>query len=182
MFMIPPEYQPNASPKQKADANFVPPKEAVEEMMKYNEEIAKAGILISLDGLHPLSKGARVTYKGGKTTVTDGPFVEAREVVGGYWLIDVKSKEEAVEWAKRCPAVKVDSGAVIEVRQIFEMSEMPEDVRKAGESKVVQEALEKHRRKTLNSKQIRNPNVQNLKNGFEVSGFEFITLRLKGGN
>ncbi|MFZ1083139.1 MAG: YciI family protein [Candidatus Kryptoniota bacterium] len=145
MFMIPPEYQPNASPKQKADANFAPPKEAVEAMKKYNEELAKAGVLISLDGLHPLLKGARVTYKGGKTTVTDGPFVEAKEVVGGYWLIDVKSKDEAVEWAKRCPAVKVDSGTVIEVRQIFEMSEMPADVQKVGHSSVVEKAIDKHK-------------------------------------
>ncbi len=143
LFMIPPEYQPNPSKVKKAGEGFAPTAEAVAEMNKYNEEMAKAGILISLDGLHPLLNGARVTYKGGKTTVTDGPFVEAKEVVGGYWLIDVKSKEEAVEWAKRCPAVKVDSGAVIEVRQIFELSEMPEDVRKAGESKVVQEAIEK---------------------------------------
>lgn len=146
MFMIPPEYQQNASPKQKADANFAPPKEAVEAMMKYNEELAKAGVLLSLDGLHPLLKGARVAFKNGKTTVTDGPFAEAKEVVGGYWLVDVKSKEEAVEWAKRCPAVKVDSGAIIEVRQIFEMSEMPAEVQKAGESRIVQEALEGHRR------------------------------------
>jgi hypothetical protein len=146
MFMIPPEYQPGASPKQKADANFAPPKVAVEAMTKYNEELAKAGVLVSLDGLHPLLKGARVAYKGGKTSVTDGPFVEAKEVVGGYWMIDVKSKEEAVEWAKRCPAMKADSGAVIEVRQIFEMSEMPPEVRKAGESKVVQEAIGKHKK------------------------------------
>jgi len=145
MFMIPPEYQPDASPAQKADANFAPPKEAVEAMMKYNEELAKAGVLISLDGLHPLLKGARVTYKGGKTMVTDGPFVEAKEVVGGFWLIDVRSKEEAVDWAKRCPAVKVDSGATIEIRQIFEMSEMPPDVQKAGRSVVVEKAIEKHK-------------------------------------
>ncbi len=141
MFMIPPEYQPNASPKQKTDANFAPPKEAVEAMMRYNEELAEAGVLRSLDGLHPLLKGARVAYRNGKTTVTDGPFIEAKEVVGGYWIIDVKSKEEAIEWAKRCPAAKVDSGAVIEVRQIFEMSEMPPDVQKAGESRIVQEAI-----------------------------------------
>ncbi len=146
MFMIPPEYQPNSSAKQKADENFAPPKEAVEVMNRYNEEMAKAGILRGLDGLHPLMMGARVTFKNGKTTVTDGPFVEAKEVVGGYWLIDVKSKEEAVEWAKRCPAVKADSGATIEVRQIFEMSEMPPEVRKAGESKVVQDALERSRK------------------------------------
>ncbi len=145
MFMIPPEYQPDASPNQKADANFAPPKEAMEEMMKYNEELARAGVLRSLDGLHPLLKGARVTYRSGKTTVTDGPFVEAKEVVGGYWLIDVKSKEEAIEWAKRCPAVKVNSGAVIEIRQIFEISEFPPDVRKAAENKTVLDALEKNR-------------------------------------
>jgi hypothetical protein len=144
MFMIPPEYQPDASPGQKADANFAPPREAVEAMMKYNEELAKAGILRSLDGLHPLLKGARVTYKNGQTTVTDGPYVEAKEVVGGYWLIDVKSKEEAIEWAKRCPAVKVDSGAIIEIRQIFEISEFPEEVRKAAENPVVQKELERH--------------------------------------
>ncbi len=105
-----------------------------------------------MDGLHPLTMGARVTFKNGKTTVTDGPFVEAKEVVGGYWLIDVKSKEEAVEWAKRCPAVTVDSGATIEVRQIFDWSEMPPEVREAGESKVVQEAIEKHRKKILSTK------------------------------
>ena len=146
MFMIPPEYQPNASPKQKADANFAPPKEAVEAMTKYNEELAKAGVLRSLDGLHPLLKGARVGYRSGKTVVTDGPFVEAKEVVGGYWMIDVKSKDEAVDWAKRCPAVKVDSGATIEVRQIFEMSEMPPDVQKVGENAIVQAELNKYKK------------------------------------
>ncbi|HEY9167332.1 MAG TPA: YciI family protein [Candidatus Kryptonia bacterium] len=145
MFMIPPEYQPDAPPSQKAAADFAPPAEAVAAMMKYNEELAKAGVLISLDGLHPMLKGARVTFKGGKTAVTDGPYVEAKEVVGGYWMIDVKSKEEAVEWAKRCPAVKNDSGAVIEVRQVFEMSEFPEDVRKAGENSTVMAELEKHK-------------------------------------
>ncbi len=147
MFMIPPEYQANAPAEKKADENFAPPKEAIEAieaMMKYNEDLAKAGVLLSLDGLHPLLKGARVTFSEGKTTVTDGPFIEAKEVIGGYWLIDVKSKEEAVDWAKRCPAVKVDSGAVIEVRQIFEMSEMPEDVQEAGKSSIVEEALAKN--------------------------------------
>ncbi|MCL5020136.1 MAG: YciI family protein [Bacteroidetes bacterium] len=145
MFMIPPEYQPNPSKGKKAEEGFAPPAEAVAAMMKYNEELAKAGVLISLDGLHPMLKGARVTYRGGKTAVTDGPFVEAKEVVGGYWMIDVKSKEEAVEWAKRCPAVKGDSGAVIEVRQIFEMSEMPPDVQKVGKSSVVEEVIERRK-------------------------------------
>jgi hypothetical protein len=145
MFMIPPEYQPGASAEQKAGAHFAPPAEAVAAMTKYNEELARAGALMSLDGLHPMFKGARVTFRAGKTVVTDGPFVEAKEVVGGYWMIDVKSKEEAVEWAKRCPAVKADSGAVIEVRQIFETSEFPEELRKVAENSVVQAAIEKYR-------------------------------------
>ncbi|HTR80655.1 MAG TPA: YciI family protein [Bacteroidota bacterium] len=146
MFMIPPEYQSSAPASKKAGENFAPPAEAVAAMMKYNEELAKGGVLISLDGLHPMLKGARVAFRGGKTSVTDGPFVEAKEVVGGYWMIDVKSKEEAIDWAKRCPAVKVDSGAVIEVRQVFETSEFPDDVRKAADNSVVQAALDKHKR------------------------------------
>ena len=150
MFIIPPEYQNDAPSDSKAAEDFAPPAEAVEEMMKYNEDLAKAGILLSLDGLHPLLKGARVTFKDGKTAVTDGPFIAAKDVIGGYWMIDVKSKQEAVDWAKRCPAVKVDSGAVIEVRQIFEISEFPEDVRKAADNKIVTEELE--RRKTENKK------------------------------
>lgn len=141
MFMIPPEYQSDAPAEQKANDDFAPSKEAVEAMTKYNEELAKAGILLSLEGLHPLLKGARVTFTDGKTTVTDGPFVEAKEVVGGFWMIDVKSREEAVEWAKKCPAVKVQSGAVIEVRQVFELSEFPEDVRKAAESPAIENAV-----------------------------------------
>ncbi len=145
MFMIPPEYQPSAPAQKKAAEGFAPPAEAVAEMMKYNEELAKAGVLISLDSLHPMLKGARVTYRDGKTAVTDGPFVETKEVVGGYWMIDVKSKEEAVEWAKRCPAVKVNSGAVIEVRQVFEVSEFPEDVRKVAENPVVTAEIEKRK-------------------------------------
>jgi hypothetical protein len=146
MFMIPPEYQTDAPKSKKADENFAPPAEAVKEMNKYNEELAKAGVLLSLDGLHPLLKGARVTFEGGKTTVTDGPFIEAKDVIGGYWMIGVKSKEEAVEWAKRCPAVKVQSGAVIEVRQVFEISDWPDDVRKAAESKVIKDELERRKK------------------------------------
>ena len=143
MFMIPPEYQTNVPKDKKANENFAPSAEAVKAMMKYNEELAKAGILLSLDGLHPLLKGARVTFERGKTIVTDGPFIEAKDIIGGYWMIDVKSKDEAIEWAKRCPAVKVDSGAVIEVRQVFEVSEFPEDVRKAADSKIVKQELER---------------------------------------
>jgi hypothetical protein len=98
-------------------------------MMKYNEELTKAGVLLALDGLQPPSKGARVAFPGGKPTVTDGPFAEAKEVVGGYWIIQAKSKEEAVEWARRCPGT---DGCFIEVRQIFEMSDFPEDVQAAA--------------------------------------------------
>ncbi|HTX20024.1 MAG TPA: YciI family protein [Bacteroidota bacterium] len=145
MFMIPPEYQGNAPANTKAGDNFMPPPEAVEVMARYNDELARAGVLLSLDGLHPLLKGARVKFQGGKQIVTDGPFVEAKEVVGGYWMINVKSKEEAVEWAKRCPAVKAESGAVIEVRQVFDMSEFPEDLRKKAETPAIKKALENSR-------------------------------------
>ena len=99
-------------------------------MQKFNEALTQAGVLLALDGLHPASKGARVGVKGGKKTVTDGPFTEAKELVGGYWLIDVKSKEEAVEWASRAP---IDEGDVIEVRQVFEMSDFDQDVQDAAQ-------------------------------------------------
>ncbi|MGA9508639.1 MAG: YciI family protein [Candidatus Sulfotelmatobacter sp.] len=82
--------------------------------MKYNEALQKAGVLLSLEGLHPPSMGARVTFSGGKAEVTDGPFIEAKEVSGGYWMIQVKSKEEAVQWASRCPA---SGSEMIEIRQ-----------------------------------------------------------------
>ena len=99
-------------------------------MQKYNEALTQAGVLLALDGLHPASKGARVTVSGGKKTVTDGPFTEAKELVGGYWLIDVKSKDEAVEWASRAP---IGDGDVIEVRQVFEMSDFDDDVQQAAQ-------------------------------------------------
>src|ERR1051325_1117917 len=141
MFMIPGVYQPENAKKLKPD--FAPSAEMVAAMMKYNEELAKAGALIALDGLQPLSNGARVEFSSGKPKVTDGPFVESKEVVGGYWLINVKSKEEAVEWARRVPAEKDD---VIEVRQIFEISDFPKDVQKAADNPTVRAAAEKHSR------------------------------------
>lgn len=113
-----------------APVDAVPSAEAVAEMMKYNEELQKAGILLALDGLHPPASGARVSFKGGKPIVMDGPFTEVKEVVGGYWMIDVGSRDEAIEWARRCPAAEND---VIEVRRVFEMSDFPEDVQKAAE-------------------------------------------------
>jgi hypothetical protein len=98
-------------------------------MMKYNESLQKAGVLLALDGLHPPSMGARVSFSGGKPKVTDGPFAEAKEVLGGYWMIQVKSKDEAIAWASRCPA---SDNEVIEIRQVQEMSDFPADVQKAA--------------------------------------------------
>src|ERR1700683_5161865 len=114
MLMIPKGYE-NAAP------GAMPDPKHVAEMMKYNESLQKAGVLLALDGLHPPSDGVRVSFAGGKAKVTDGPFAEAKEVVGGYWMIQVKSKAEAVEWATRCPG----ADCVIEVRQVQEMSEFP---------------------------------------------------------
>jgi len=122
MLMIPKGYE-NAAPGTMPDAKHVA------EMMKYNESLQKAGVLLALDGLHPPSSGSRVSFAGGKARVTDGPFTEAKEVVGGYWMIQVKSKEEAVEWASRCPA---SDNEVIEIRQVMEMSEFPADVQEAA--------------------------------------------------
>lgn len=103
----------------------MPEAEMVEAMMKFNEELTKAGVLLALDGLHPISEGASLRFEGGKAAITDGPYAEAREVVGGYWIIQARSKEEAVEWASRAPMA---DGDVIEVRRIQEMEDFPEDV------------------------------------------------------
>jgi hypothetical protein len=108
-------------------------------MMKYNEELTKAGALIGLDGLHPLANGARVAFADGRAKVTDGPFIESKEVIGGFWLIRTKSKEEAVEWARRVPAA---DGDVIELRQVFEMSDFPADVQKAADNPHVRAQVE----------------------------------------
>jgi hypothetical protein len=122
MLMIPKGYE-TAAPGTLPDA------EGVAKMMKYNESLQKAGVLLALDGLHPPSMGARVSFAGGKTKATDGPFAEAKEVLGGYWMIQVKSKEEAVQWASRCPA---SENEVIEVRQVQEFSDFPADVQEAA--------------------------------------------------
>jgi hypothetical protein len=118
MLMIPKGYE-SAAPGTMPDAK------AVESMMKYNETLQKAGILLALDGLRPPSEGARVSFAGGKPKVTDGPFAEAREVLGGYWIIQVKSREEAIEWATRCPA---GPNETIEIRQVQELADFPADV------------------------------------------------------
>ena len=118
---------PNISPEQYEEGFDADDAAA---MTAFNESLTQAGVLLALDGLHPTSKGARVRFQGGKKTVTDGPFTEAKELVGGYWLIDVKSREEAVEWATRAPAA---DGDVIEVRQVFEMSDFDPDVQDAAQ-------------------------------------------------
>jgi len=141
MMMIPAVYQGEQG--RNTGADFTPPAEAVERMMKYNEELAKAGALIALDGLHPPSMGARVSYSGGKPRVTDGPFTESKEVLGGYWMINVKSREEAIEWAKAIPA---DEGDVVEIRQVFEVEEWPEDARAAAANPAVEAELAKQKK------------------------------------
>jgi hypothetical protein len=115
-------------PNIEQDADWAPTAEAVAAMSKYNETLTKAGVLLTLDGLHAQSEGVRVAFSGGKHTITDGPFTEAKEMIGGYWVIQVKSKEEAVEWASRCPG----ENCMIEVRQVFEMDEVPPDVQAAA--------------------------------------------------
>lgn len=123
MLMIPKGYETAAPGTVPDDVK------AVEAMMEYNESLQKAGVLLALDGLHPPSMGARVSFAGGRPTVTDGPFPEAKEVVGGYWVIQVRSREEAIEWAKRCPG---SDNETIEVRQVQEMSDFPPDVQEAA--------------------------------------------------
>jgi hypothetical protein len=128
VFMIPAGYQPRNGKQQE----FKPdPKRMVammEAMGKFNDEIRKVTKVHALDGFAPLAKGARLAFAGGKPTVTDGPAIEAKEVVGGYWLVDAKSKEQVIDWWKRCPA---EDGDVIEIRPIADLSDFPPEVRKA---------------------------------------------------
>jgi hypothetical protein len=123
MLMIPKGYE-------SAVPGTLPDAESVASMMKYNESLQKAGVLLALDGLHPPSMGARVSFDaGGRPRVTDGPFTEAKEVLGGYWMLQVKSKEEAIEWASRCPG---GPNEVIELRQVQELADFPADVQAAA--------------------------------------------------
>jgi hypothetical protein len=123
MLMIPKGYE-------QAKPGTMPDAKKVSAMMKYNEELQKAGVLLALDGLHPPSAGARVSFSGGKPRVIDGPFPEAKEVIGGYWMIMVNSKQEAIDWATRCPG---SDNEVIEVRQVHEMADFTPEVQKAAE-------------------------------------------------
>ncbi len=119
LLMIPKGYE-GAAP------GAMPGADHVAAMMRYNETLSRAGVLLALDGLHPPSMGARVTYKGGKPKVVDGPFAEAKEVLGGYWMIQVKSREEAIEWAKRVPGGENET---VEVRQVQEFDDFSPDVK-----------------------------------------------------
>jgi len=112
-----------------APPGTVPDAAGVEEMMAFNRQLEDSGVLVALDGLHPPSMGARVTWRNREKTVTDGPFAEAREVLGGYWIIDVPSKEDAIAWAMRVP---FQEDGVIEIRQVQEMEDFPEDVQAAA--------------------------------------------------
>jgi hypothetical protein len=105
---------------EESEAGVLPDEKILSEMGKYNEELVKAGVMLAAEGLHPSSKGARVKFSGGKRTVTDGPFSETKELIAGFWLWQVKSKEEAVEWLTRAP---FDGGTEVELRQVFEMEE-----------------------------------------------------------
>ena len=107
-------------PGAKAETGALPDPQDMARMMKYNEELTKAGVLLGLDGLQPSAKGARVRFSGGKASVTDGPFTEAKELLGGYWMIQVKSRDEALEWARRIPG---SDSEMVEVRQVYETSD-----------------------------------------------------------
>jgi hypothetical protein len=122
MLMIPLGYE-TAAP------GTEPPADRVAAMMRYNEELRNAGVLITLDGLHPPSTGARVSFATGEPVVTDGLFAEAKEVIGGYWMIDVASRAEAISWAKKCPAT---GNEIIEIRQVQEMADFSADVQEAA--------------------------------------------------
>lgn len=108
-----------------SEAGIMPDEKLLTEMGAYNEELAKAGVLVAGEGLHPSSKGARVKFSGAKRTVTDGPFPETKELIAGFWIFNVKSKQEAIDWIKRCPN-PMPGESEIEIRQIFEADEFGE--------------------------------------------------------
>jgi hypothetical protein len=129
-----------------SEAGVLPPKELFAAMGRYNEEMVKAGVMQAGEGLHPTSKGARIAFgAGGKSTVTDGPFPGAKDLVAGFWLIQVKSKQEAIDWAKRVP---FGEGGEIEIRQVFEASDFPPEVFSAEDAAREQALRDEVQRKT----------------------------------
>ena len=127
------------APAQALEKFAVPDPKIVLPMRKFNQDMTKAGVLLAAEGLHPTSRGTRLRVSGGKRVITDGPFAEAKEVIAGFWIIQVKSKEEAIEWAKRAP---IADNETIEVRRFFEMSDFPEDVHKVVEG--IEKKHERH--------------------------------------
>ena len=126
-----------------SEAGVMPSREIVEAMGRYNEELVKAGVLLGGEGLHPSSKGFRIRFSGRKRTVMDGPFAETKELIAGFWLIQVRSREEAIEWAKRCP---LDGGTELEVRQVFETADFPADIltpEEAAREQALREEIQK---------------------------------------
>jgi len=109
-----------------SEAGVLPDEKLLADMGKYNEELVKAGVMLAGEGLHPSSKGARVRFSGSKRTVIDGPFSETKELIAGFWLIQVKSKEEAIEWVKRAPNPFPGTESEIEIRQVFEVEDFGE--------------------------------------------------------
>ncbi|MEO8881047.1 MAG: YciI family protein [Gemmatimonadaceae bacterium] len=141
---------------EQTEAGVMPTEELLIAMGKYNEELIKAGVLLAADGLQPSSKGARVRHAGGKATVIDGPFAESKELIAGYWMIQVKSKAEAIEWAKRVPfdpngpSATSDGVGEIELRQLFEASDFSPDLYPSDEAQELMQA-EGQFRKRANS-------------------------------
>jgi hypothetical protein len=132
-----------------SEAGILPSKELLEAMGKYNEELVKAGVMLAAEGLHPSSKGARVKFSGTKRSVIDGPFAETKELVAGFWLWQCKSKEEAIEWAKRCPNPMPSTGGELEIRQVFEAEEFGDEFTpelREQERRIAEQAAENARR------------------------------------
>jgi hypothetical protein len=144
MLMIPRVYQGAEGGRLAAD--FAPNADAVQKMTRFNERLVQAGALIAGDGLHPPGEGVRVRFAGRKVEVTANPFNGSNEVLGGYWMIQAGSLQDAVEWARQCPA---EDGDMIEIRQVSDASDWPEDVRKAAESPTLKTALEEQARTAL---------------------------------
>lgn len=130
-----------------SEAGVMPSKELLAAMGKFNEEMVKAGVLLAGEGLKPSSKGARVKFSGNKRTVVDGPFTESKELVAGFWLLQVKSKEEAIEWIKRSPA-PFEGESEIEIRQVFEASDFPAEIFPEEEAAREQSLRDELQRKT----------------------------------
>lgn len=129
------------------EAGVLPTEEEIAAMTKFNEAMVDAGILLAGEGLHPSSKGARVRFSGGKTTVIDGPFAETKELLAGFWIIQVDSKEEAIEWAKRCPVLRPDQESELEIRQIFDADDFGESLTpelREAEERLAERIAEQH--------------------------------------